>query len=225
MLLSAYQIARLWSIPIRVHFSLLLFLPLIAWQFSVLMGAGLMAWLWGLAVAVGLFASVALHELGHALVALRMGFRVREILLLPIGGVAQLERLPTRPRQELAIALAGPGVSLLLSLLLWFVAQLVYPGKIMWLGLLLAKINVVLAIFNLLPAFPMDGGRVFRAVLTPLAGRRRATRLAAGLGRILAIGLALLGIYPPFNLLLVAIAFFIYASAGAEYRLVQQTEA
>ncbi len=224
MLTTSYQIARIWGIPIRVHFSLVLFLPIIALQFSPILGEGWLAWLWGLSAALGLFASVALHELGHSLVALRLGFWVREILLLPIGGAAQLARMPRQPRQELVIALAGPAVSLLLGIIFWALVRGSGPSlaasNINRVFVILMQLNIALAIFNLLPSFPMDGGRVLRALLTPFLGRLRATRLAVILGRGLAILLGLVGAFPPFNLLLVAIAFFLYSMAGAEYRMV-----
>ncbi len=221
-----YQIARVWDIPIRVHISLILFLPIIAWQFSPVMGEGMTAWFWGLGTAVGLFVSVALHELGHSLVALRMGFRVREILLLPIGGAAQLEQIPSRPRQELLMALAGPAVSLLTGIVCWGVGWGLHNnprwGYAATMFIHLAVLNVGLAIFNMLPSFPMDGGRVFRAILTPKLGRLKATALAVGIGKTIAVILGVLGAFPPFNLLLVAIAFFLYSTASAEYRMVQR---
>lgn len=229
MLTTDFQIARIWGIPIRVHFTLIIFLPIIAWQYSPFMGEGRFVWLWGLGTAVGLFVSVALHELGHSLIALRMGFRVMEILLLPIGGAAQLERMPTQPRQELVMALAGPAVSLLLGAACgvagWGCRGLPGWGQIPTMLVHLAVINVGLTLFNLVPSFPMDGGRVFRAVLTPRLGRLKATQLAAGIGKIIAVVFGIFGAYPPFNLMLVTIAFFLYSTAGAEYRMVQHEEA
>lgn len=228
MISSDYQIARIAGIPIRVHFSLIIFLPIIAWYFSPVMGTGWTAWFWGLGIAVGLFISVALHELGHSLVALQMGFRVREIILLPIGGAAQLEQIPSRPRQELIMALAGPAVSLLVGVVCWG-AEWSCHGDPRWgrasiLFFHLAVLNIWLAIFNMLPSFPMDGGRVFRALLTPKLGRLKATRLAVGIGKTIAVIFGILGAFPPFNFLLIAIAFFLYSTASAEYRIVQREE-
>jgi len=220
-----YPVARIWGIPIKAHISLVIFLPVIACYFSPMIGRGLAAWMWGLVIAIGLFASVALHELGHSFIALKYGFRVREILLLPIGGVARLERVPPEPRQELLMAIAGPAVSLVLALSVWwaanavfFVFQLMTIRKVLS---IIASMNVLLALFNLLPSFPMDGGRIFRALLAPKLGRLRATRLAANTGKAMAVIFGIIGAYPPFNLLLVAIAFFLYSTAGAEYRMVQ----
>lgn len=222
------QIARIWGVPIRVHLSLWLLLPIFAVQFSPVAGQGLPALGWGLVLAVGLFTSVALHELGHTFVAIRLGFPVREILLLPIGGAAQLERAPSRPAQEFFLALAGPLVSLLLAALCWYGARGVAAAQ---LGIylfrvlqVLAEINLMLMLFNLLPAFPMDGGRILRALLTPGLGRLRATRWAVRIGKLAALVFGVFAVWPPMNLLLLVIAFFLYTTAGAEYRLVLMEE-
>ena len=113
MLGGSYKIARIYGIPIRVHLTLLLVLPIMALDFGRALGPG--QFLWGVAAAIGLFASIALHELGHSIVAIQKGCRVRDILLLPIGGVAQLESMPTRPKDEFQVAIAGPAVSLALA--------------------------------------------------------------------------------------------------------------
>ena len=225
---SALQIARVGGIPIRIHYSLLVLFPLFAWHFTPGLGTGVAAWLWGLAVAALLFASVALHELGHATLATAMGVRVAEIMLLPIGGAARLEKMPSRPWQEFLLALAGPAVSLILAAASRWAAGGVYH-QWHWLRASqvlanIAWINLALALFNLLPSFPMDGGRVLRALLTPWLGRLGATRLAARIGQGLALIFGVVGAYPPFNLALVAIAFFVYAAAGAEYRQVLREE-
>lgn len=227
-LFMAYKIAKVFGIPIRVHLSLMLFLPIIAWQFTPIMGYGFPGWIWGLGMAVSLFVCVALHELGHSLAAREMGLRVREILLLPIGGIAQLDRMPSRPRQEFLLAVAGPAVSLLLAALFWWGARIVAEEFALVNTALamhvLAYINCVLALFNLIPSFPMDGGRAFRALLTPRLGRLRATRWATNIGKLTAVLLGLLGVSPPINIILVAIAFFLYSSASAEYRMVKLAE-
>lgn len=226
MLGGSFQIAKIRGIPIRVHLTLVIVLPLL--------GAGLAdefmtnAWLWGLLTAVGLFISVALHELGHSFVSIAKGYPVRDILLLPIGGVAQLARMPERPRDEFQVAIAGPLVSLALFGALrtsapW-AAALHYPSLARF-AYLLGIINLQLFLFNLLPSFPMDGGRILRAWLTPRKGRLVATRIAARLGKIMALIFGVLGIFGlpgvvSSNLLLVVIAVFIYTAASAEYRLV-----
>ena len=220
----SYQIAKLAGIPIRVHITLLIFLPLIVGHLAKAMGVSSVTW--GLAAAVGLFASVALHELGHAAVAVKKGCRVRDILLLPIGGVAQLDALPTRPRDEFQIAVAGPAVSLLLAASFWFAARTAHALDARHPAIVLsslAGINLMLVLFNLLPSFPMDGGRIFRAWITPRLGRLNATRIAAKIGRFMSIVFGVFGGLN-LNLFLVAIAVFIHQAAGAEYRQVQQQE-
>ncbi len=217
---GSYHIGAVLGIPLRVHITLIIFLPLIAIQIAAVMG--IQSILWGLIAAVGLFASVALHELGHAVVAMQKGIRVRQILLLPIGGLAQLEGMTDEPRDEMHIAFAGPVVSFMLAVFFGLWARLFAgpePGLIIYMLLLLSGMNLVLAIFNLLPSFPMDGGRIFRAWLTPRLGRVAATLLAAKIGRFMAIVLGIWG-FLQFSILTIAVAVFIYMAAGAEYRMV-----
>lgn len=225
MLGGSYQIGRVYGIPIRVHLTLLIVLPIIAIDFSQLLGRG--SFVWGLVAAVGLFASVALHELGHSLVALRKGCRARQILLLPIGGMAQLDRMPSHPRDEFQVAIAGPAVSLFLAGAGWFggivLARLGMPRPALVVSLL-GAINLMLVLFNLLPSFPMDGGRIFRAWLTPRLGRLLATSIAAKVGRFMAIVFGIVGLLKV-NIFLILIAIFIYQAAGAEYRMVRIQEA
>ncbi len=225
MLGGSYQIARIYGIPIRVHLTLLLVLPIIAVDFARGMGSN--SFFWGLVSAVGLFASVALHELGHSLVAKAKGCRVREILLLPIGGMAQLNRMPSRPQDEFQVAIAGPLVSLVLALAGRYVGAVAYEIGLRHLGLvlsLLGSVNLMLVLFNLLPSFPMDGGRIFRAWLTPRLGKLAATSIAARVGRFMAIAFGIWGLWTV-NVFLILIAIFIYQAAGAEYRMVRIQEA
>ncbi len=223
----AWRIGTLAGIRIKVHAT---FVMLLAWiALSHLMrGHGPGAAAAG-AVLTGLvFVIVLLHELGHALVARRFGIGTRDITLLPIGGVARLERMPERPSQEMLVAFAGPAVNVALALAL-FAATLVTRApaapelvhvvggalltKLMW-------INVSLAAFNLVPAFPMDGGRVLRAVLALRMGRERATALAARVGRYLAVGFAALGVL--WNPWLILIALFVWG-AGTEEALAERS--
>ncbi len=221
-----WKIGRIAGIEIRVHAT---FGMLLAWlTLSHLMhGHGIRAALEGLVFILAVFGIVVLHELGHALMARRFGIRTRDITLLPIGGVARLERMPEKPSQELLVALAGPAVNIALALL-FFVTLLLLRGpldvsemrvvdgsiltKLMW-------VNVSLALFNLVPAFPMDGGRVLRAVLAARMGRARATAAAAGLGRFLAIGFGLVGLFS--NPMLIFIALFVWLGATQEGSLEQ----
>ncbi len=217
---ASTQIGRVLGVPIRVHVSLWIFLPLIA---SMFVRQDLLL---GLVVAAGLFGCIALHELGHALVARAKGCRVREILLLPIGGIARMDREPDHPRDEILVALAGPVVSVILAVLC-FIASLAcrQAGWLLPTVIFAAwwRINLMLAFFNLLPSFPMDGGRVFRAWMTPRVGKLEATRRAARIGKITAVALGALGLLT-WNLVMVAMAVFIYIAAEMEYRLIQARE-
>jgi stage IV sporulation protein FB len=167
---------------------------------------------------------VTLHEYGHALTARRFGIRTRHITLLPIGGVALLESMPKDPRQEIIVALAGPAVNVAIALFLFLILEITsQPGSLMNLNLgrgailpTLLSANLILALFNLLPAFPMDGGRVLRAVLSMRMDRVRATNTAALVGRALAVILGFLGLTG--NPFLVLIAVFVWIGAGAEAR-------
>ena len=221
---QSYSIGNIFGIPIRAHVTLLILLPLFA--FSFMPAPGLQGLFYGALGAAGLFGSVALHEVGHSLVARAKGSRILGILLLPIGGMARLDQLPKRPADEIQTALAGPAVSLGLGLAGWFFAPFVYPFN-PFLAVLcreLGRINVMLVLFNLIPSFPMDGGRVFRAALVPRLGRLRATRIAAAVGRGIAWLFGIWALWPLFdggsiNFSLLLIAYFVHQSAGAEARL------
>ncbi len=213
------------GIPIRVHITLVALLPLFALNLRHLMPRPSL--LFGMLAAIGLFASVALHELGHSLVGRLFGYRIRDILLMPIGGVARIENMSRRPRDEILVSLAGPATSILLGLLLGLATYLTgFLRHTNWptLFLVLAVFNVaVLALFNLIPSFPMDGGRVLRAALSPRLGRLRATRIASGIGRALAM---LFFVYSLAHgrWLGMALAGFIYLAARNEWRMVQMEE-
>jgi Zn-dependent protease/CBS domain-containing protein len=181
----------------------------------------------GVLFIIALFACVVLHEFGHIVAARRYGIRTPDVTLLPIGGVASLERMPEKPGQEIVVALAGPAVNLVIALVLMFVlgahfdlsqmaqleqAQTSLVGRI-------AAANVMLFVFNLIPAFPMDGGRVLRALLAIGMGYTRATRVAASIGQGLAVLFAFLGLMG--NPLLVLIAVFIFLAASGEAGYVQ----
>jgi len=223
---SSYSIGKIFNIPVRVHITLLIFLPLFALTFAPV--DGLLGLFFGLLGAVALFGSVVLHEVGHSLVARRKGSRILEILLLPIGGMARLDQLPRRPADEIQTALAGPAVSFVLGIAGWWFAPWVAVLNPMlgYLCAMLGRINIMLALFNLIPSFPMDGGRVFRAVLTPRLGRLAATQLAAKVGRTIAWIFGILAILPLFSggsisFSLLLIAFFVHQSAGAEARMAE----
>jgi Zn-dependent protease/CBS domain-containing protein len=187
----------------------------------------------GLAFILCLFGIVVLHELGHALTARRYGIKTRDITLLPIGGLARLERMPTDPKQELLVALAGPAVNVVLAGLLFGILTTIgwAAGSVEELsaqlstfsGNLLVQLfaaNLFLAVFNLIPAFPLDGGRVFRAILAMKLDYVRATQVAASLGQSIAILFGLLGMMSG-NVLLMVIALFVWIGAAAEAGAVQ----
>ena len=237
-----YRIGRVMGIPIRLNVSLLVFVPLLAWLLGrpeqIAIYASLIEWLSGaevdvatlttgntpivvgLAGAIGLFASVLLHELGHSWVARRYDIPIGSITLWIFGGVAAMERIPKEPIREFWIAIAGPAVSVALGLGAYLLLLVVpeIPLVVFLVGWL-AVINVMLALFNMLPAFPMDGGRIFRALLARNRPYVDATRTASRVGRWFAVGLGVLG-FLGFNPILILLALFLYAAASSESRAV-----
>ncbi len=223
---GALYLGRISGIRIYLHWT---FAILLIWIFLVYYGQSggdVQQGLLGGAFILALFACVTLHELGHALMGKRFKVETEKITLYPIGGVASMSKMPEKPVQELLVALAGPSVNLLIGALLWgYLTQIkgialenlttelsrLTPNNFL-LQLMLA--NFILALFNLIPAFPMDGGRVFRALLSMGTDRVTATRWAASLGQILAIGFVFLGFF--YNFWLVFIGIFIYLGASAE---------
>lgn len=228
MLQRGFPLFRILGIPVHLDLSLLLVLPLLAFLIAGnlplyldLFGLppdprllqGPWPFLLGLLAALGLFLSVLLHELGHALTARRYGVETRRITLWLLGGMAQMERIPKEPQKELAIALAGPLVSLVLALL--FRLSRVEAGTLGFLTHYLALVNLMLALFNLLPALPLDGGRVYRALLALRKPYALATRQAVALSQAVALALGLFGLLV-FNPFLILIAFFVYMASRAE---------
>lgn len=216
---GSLSVFTLFGIPIRLH---LTFVLLLVFLLFVGIGGSQSAASMVLYV-LALFGSVLIHEFAHAIVARRFGIRTTEIMMLPFGGVARLERQPQR-REELWISLAGPAANLLIAaaLIAWLAAgksmvpveELTKPSD----GNLLMRIavgNLILALFNLLPAFPMDGGRVLRALLAASRPEHEATKIAARVGMALAAVMGLYGLLS-MNFMLVFIAFFVYAGAAQE---------
>jgi stage IV sporulation protein FB len=226
---------RLWGIDVKVHWSFVLVLAFGAFVYGVGPAGWVTGSLYGVLTILLLFVCVTLHEYGHALAARRFGIGTRSILLLPIGGVANLERIPEKPGQEIVIVAAGPLVNVVLALLLLPVALVVGNGADVFnfdamgasiqnpgffnLLVFLISTNILLALFNLLPAFPLDGGRLLRALLAYTMPYVRATQIAVAVGRLLAVMMAIFGIFSgAIGLLL--IAFFVYVGGSAELEAV-----
>ncbi|MFC6716343.1 CBS domain-containing protein [Natrialbaceae archaeon GCM10025810] len=235
--MRSFRIGSLFDIPIKLDLTFLLVLPVFAYligsqieQLAEILNqtmaagidvgsvtAGSMPWLLGLAAAVGLFVGVVLHELGHSLTAQRYGFPIDSITLWLFGGIAAFSEMPENWKQELTIAVAGPIVSVLVgvgSYVLFLVTPESVDGVRLVLGYL-AVLNVVLAGFNMLPAFPMDGGRVLRALLARNQPYARATQQAASVGKLFAILMGLFGLFAV-NIILIGVAFFVYIAASNE---------
>ncbi len=219
----SFKIVRIWGIDVYMHWT---FLILLGWILMSNLGAGqtLAQSLLGVGFILTLFGCVLLHEYGHALTARRYGIATKNIILLPIGGVANLEKMPDKPMQELWVALAGPAVNVLIASVLFIYFQLIggSPDVAEFTGAITGKnflfnvfiVNIILALFNLIPAFPMDGGRVLRALLAMRFDRGQATNIAAKIGQLLAIVFVFLGFF--YNFWWVFIGLFIFLGAGAE---------
>jgi Zn-dependent protease/CBS domain-containing protein len=223
----AVRIARIAGIDIRVHVTFLALVVWVAWASYATTGV-LASTVDGIVLLSLVFVLIVAHELAHALTARHFGIRTRDITLLPIGGISSLERMPDDPRQELLVALAGPALNFVLAAVLAGIAvalggSLVPTGEIRMepVSLLvhLAWINLMLGLFNLLPAFPMDGGRVLRALLALRLSNVRATQIAAGLGQAMAIVLGIIGLFG--SPVLVFIALFLWIGASGEGRVAE----
>src|SRR3984893_4503459 len=212
---SSLKVASIFGIEVRIHLTLLLFLVWI-W-FSYYQIAGFAGAVQGVLFLLALFDCVLLHEFGHAFAARGFGIETPDITLLPIGGVARLSRIPEKPWQELVVAIAGPLVNVVIAAALISVIhgsaaleQLEYlESPRIELLAKLASVNVMLVLFNLIPAFPMDGGRVLRALLAMAMPYAQATQVAAWIGQGLAVVFGIFGLFG--NPLLIFIAFFIFA--------------
>lgn len=217
----SWKIGRLAGINVYMHATFLL-LIIFVWFVDQSSGHSWTASLVGILFVLVIFACIVLHELGHALTARKFGVRTRDIVLLPIGGVARLEKMPDKPREELWVAIAGPLVNIVIALALF--AGLMAAGvQLQWRDFRLAGggfieqlmvVNVWLVAFNLLPAFPMDGGRVLRALLASRMEYTRATQVAARVGQGMAVIFGIVGLFTdPF---LLFIALFVWMGAEAE---------
>jgi Zn-dependent protease/CBS domain-containing protein len=233
---TSFQIGKIMGIPIKLHITFLLILPVFAWSFAISTPSfGFsdqdlpLRYVLSLAAAISLFVCVVLHELGHSYIAKKHGINIRNITLFLFGGVSSMEEIPRNPKVELKMAAAGPGVSFLIALILIIIYSFFKPAgesfvdylflspindpylRLVW---MIAILNIVLGIFNLLPAFPMDGGRVLRAWLAERMSYIKATREAAGIGKMFAIFMGIFGLF--YNFWFMLIAFFIYIGASEE---------
>ncbi len=230
---ASLQLGRIAGIKVQIHWTFWLLFLFIG--FMVFSSDGTYVDLfWNFLFIAALFVCVVLHEFGHALTARRFGVGTRNITLLPIGGVANLKDMPENPKEEFLIAIAGPAVNVVIALLLYLIVpvdqfliddpelleeQLSGIDASNFLFYLFA-VNVALVLFNMIPAFPMDGGRVFRAVLATRMSRVQATKVATGLGKLLALMFFLFGLFA--NIILAIIAVFIYFGAHSENIVIQQ---
>lgn len=214
-------LGRVAGIRIAVHWTFVL-LPMWIVYTSMRAGKSTEEIVWMVLFVFSIFFCVVLHELGHALAAKRYKITTRDITLLPIGGVARLERMPDNPSEELVIALAGPAVNLLIAAVLFPFLMLSTQPDMASLDSINASnfllsfvvVNITLLVFNMIPAFPMDGGRVLRALLSMRLQRHVATRIAATIGQLMAILFTTVGFF--YNPFLIFIGLFIFISAQAE---------
>jgi Zn-dependent protease len=204
----SFRLGSLFGIPVNLHFTFVLLLG--AMGLLALFQGGLPAALLTVILVGAVFGCVLLHEFGHALAARYFGIGTRDVTLLPIGGLARLDRMPRDPQQELWIALAGPAVNVALAGLFGIWSSL-FGG---WFSSRLMMINLALVAFNMLPAFPMDGGRVLRAALARRMGHAPATEIAASIGKGMAVLLGVAGLF--LNPMLVFIAVFVWFGAQQE---------
>lgn len=229
MMSWSLKVARFFGINVYIHWT---FLILLVWIFmsSIRAGQDTNEALLGVVFVLALFACVVLHEYGHALMARRFGVGTQRITLLPIGGVASLEKMPEKPSEELLVAIAGPAVNVAIAALLFAymqlagiglpTSQLEDPSQISLASAFipnLLAVNVILVLFNLIPAFPMDGGRVLRALLAMKYSRATATDIAAKIGQFLAIGFVFFGFMYNFWLIFIGLFIFLGASGEARY--------
>jgi Zn-dependent protease/CBS domain-containing protein len=224
---TSIQIGRIMNIPIKLHITFLLIIPVFAWIFANnppmygFADVGLLSLRYTLsfAAALFLFIGVLLHELGHSYIARKYGIRIQGITLFLFGGVSSMEEMPRNPRVEFKMALAGPLVSLFIGIVLIIIytffendTTIIYYNRLVF---LIGTLNIILFGFNLLPAFPMDGGRVFRAILAERMPYIKATRTAANIGKMFAILMGIFGVLAG-GVILILIAFFIYIGASEE---------
>ncbi|MGZ5243938.1 MAG: site-2 protease family protein [Bacteroidia bacterium] len=225
---GAISLGKILGIKVYIHFTFFFIFVWRAYTAYAEEGQDLNGILFECLIVAAIFVCVLMHEYGHALAARRYGIQTKQIVLLPIGGVAQLERMPKNPTQELVVALAGPLVNVVLALLLLPVVLLQFPLEYFtddqYIDVLLNSftarlllVNIILVVFNMLPAFPMDGGRVLRALLGFKLSFEKATKIAARIGQVMAVGFIILGFY--YNFFWILIGLFVFFGAEMELRM------
>lgn len=227
--MSSFKIGTILEIPVRLHFTFLMILPVFAYIFATRepplgfagIGSETLSFIFGTLTAIILFICVLLHELGHSYVAKRYGVKIKDITLMLFGGVSSMEEIPRDPSQELKIAFAGPLVSFIIGIVMIFINILISSFAPAFVGTpvflmfgMLGSINIMLCVFNLIPAFPMDGGRLLRAWYAKRMNYAQATHYAATFGKMIAFVMGIVGLL--FNPWLIMIAFFIYIGASEE---------
>ncbi|TVQ89671.1 MAG: site-2 protease family protein [Bacteroidetes bacterium] len=217
-----------FGIRVSVHWT---FSLLIAWIVFVSLnrGLGIEQILMHIVFVLALFVCVVLHEFGHSLVAIRFGGKVESITLLPIGGMANLSKMPEKPREEFLVSAAGPAVNVVIAAILWLYLAFIHPVKVSDMEfetitisnfpLMLLAANLFIVAFNLIPAFPMDGGRLFRSALSMKMSRLKATTIAKDIGQIFAIIFIIAGLF--INPFLIIIGFFILLGAKGEHQMIK----
>lgn len=233
---TSVQIGKIYGIPIKLHFTLIFIVVLIAWSVgaNVLLIAeslnipppdvdvGIQSYLLGIFIALGLFVSVFIHEMAHSVVSVKNGFEVDEISLWLFGGVSKMDEIPRDTDLEIKISAAGPLSSVALGLITFLGGVLLINDILIFFLFYLSFINIFLAGFNLIPAFPMDGGRILRALLAKKYSYVKATKKAANIGKAFAVIFGIVGLF--INIFLILIAFFIYIAASQESRSVMIRE-
>ncbi len=222
------HLGRPFGIKVSVHWT---FTLLIAWIVFISLNRGLepMQIVMHILFVLALFVCVVLHEFGHSLVAIKFGGKVESITLLPIGGMANMSEMPEKPREEFLVSAAGPAVNIVIAALLWVYLQFFHPVAMDEMSfeaitvqnfpLMLLSANLFIVIFNLIPAFPMDGGRLFRSALSIKMSRLRATRIAKDIGQVFAVLFIISGLF--INPFLIIIGFFVLLGAKGEHEMIK----
>lgn len=222
------HLGRPFGIKVSVHWT---FTLLIAWIVFISLNRGLepMQIVMHIIFVLALFVCVVLHEFGHSLVAIKFGGKVESITLLPIGGMANMSKMPEKPREEFLVSAAGPLVNIVIAALLWAYLQFFHPVAMDEMSfesitvqnfpLMLLSANLFIVIFNLIPAFPMDGGRLFRSALSMKMSRLKATRIAKDIGQIFAVLFIIAGLF--INPFLIIIGFFVLLGAKGEHEMIK----